>query len=165
MSNFTGLVLKWSHLPKIDFRGKPVGYYVTFFPADLENNTYFMNVNLASNSTLLSNLTAYTTYVINVSAVSSGGIGPANTAKARTQAAGNIKVESVEFHFPSNAHSYSPHKQKRPPSEQKYTGWPQQFMSFFLRRFADRIILWKVAHIVLLNLLRCASGSVVLTAS
>ena len=49
-----------------------------------------MNVNLASNSSILSNLTAYTMYVINVSAVSYGGKGPAKTAKARTQAAGTI---------------------------------------------------------------------------
>ena len=36
----------------------------------------------------LTDLTVYTMYVIDVSAVSSGGIGPANTAKARTDAAG-----------------------------------------------------------------------------
>ena len=58
-----------------------------------------MNVNFSSNSTILSNLTVYTMYVINVSAVSSGGIGPAKTASARTDAEGNIQVESVEFHF------------------------------------------------------------------
>ena len=49
-----------------------------------------VNVNLESNNTPLSNLTAHTMYVINVSAVSAGGVGSANTAKARTLAAGNL---------------------------------------------------------------------------
>ena len=49
-----------------------------------------MNVNFESNNTILSNLTAHTMYVINVSAVSTGGVGPGNTAKARTLAAGNL---------------------------------------------------------------------------
>ena len=50
-----------------------------------------MNVvreNFTTNTTTLTNLTVYTMYVINVSAVSSGGIGPSNTARARTDARG-----------------------------------------------------------------------------
>lgn len=40
------------------------------------------------NRTTLSNLTVFTMYIINVSAVSSGGMGPANTTVARTGAEG-----------------------------------------------------------------------------
>lgn len=40
------------------------------------------------NITELANLSAFTMYVINVSAVSSGGVGPWNTIKARTDDAG-----------------------------------------------------------------------------
>ena len=47
-----------------------------------------MSINYTSNITTLTNLTVYTMYVINVAAVSSGGIGPANTTKARTDARG-----------------------------------------------------------------------------
>ena len=49
-----------------------------------------MNVNVESNNTTLSNLTAHTMDVINVSAVITEGVGLANTAKARTLAAGNL---------------------------------------------------------------------------
>lgn len=40
------------------------------------------------NITELTNLSAFTMYVITVSAVSSGGVGPWNTIKARTDDAG-----------------------------------------------------------------------------
>lgn len=49
-----------------------------------------MSVNYTKNTTTLTNLTVYTMYVINVSAVSSGGIGIANTVKARTGAEGEM---------------------------------------------------------------------------
>ena len=55
-----------------------------------------MSINHTSNITTLTNLTVYTMYVINVAAVSSGGIGPANTAKARTDARGFPTIQ-----FPS----------------------------------------------------------------
>ena len=42
-----------------------------------------MTVNY-TNETQLTNLSAFTMYVINVSASSSGGVGPWNTTKART---------------------------------------------------------------------------------
>lgn len=98
-SNSTSLVVKWSHLPDEYFQGKPVGYYITYVSADLKRDINFINVDFALNHTLLSNLTAYTMYVINVSAVSPGGIGPSNTARARTQATGNIYVETVELRY------------------------------------------------------------------
>ena len=41
-----------------------------------------------TNTTELANLSAFTMYIINVSALSSGGVGPGNTAKARTNDAG-----------------------------------------------------------------------------
>ena len=73
---------KWNHLLEEHFQGQSIGYYVTYFPANLKSGIDFVNVNLESNNTTLSNLTAPTMYVINVSAVSTGGVGPANTAKA-----------------------------------------------------------------------------------
>ena len=84
----TSLVVKWSHLQKKDFLGKPIGYRITYNSAETENDTKVMSINYTSNITTLTNLTVYTMYVINVAAVSSGGIGPANTAKARTDARG-----------------------------------------------------------------------------
>ena len=72
-----------------DFRGEPFGYSITYLGSDL--NKYFVYADYLTNSTTLSNLDVYTMYVINVSAVSSGGIGPANTARARTDAAGTVK--------------------------------------------------------------------------
>ena len=44
--------------------------------------------NFPTNVTTLANLTIYTMYVIHVLAVSSGGIGPANTVEAQTDASG-----------------------------------------------------------------------------
>lgn len=83
-------MIKWSHLLEEHFQGQPIGYYVTYFPANLKGGIDFVNVNLESNNTTLSNLTTHTMYVINVSAVSTRGVGPANTTKARTLAAGNL---------------------------------------------------------------------------
>ena len=82
------LILKWSHVTKEDFRGQPIGYTISCHPAGLEKDINSVNVKIASNTTTLTNLTVYTMYAINVSAVSSGGIGPANTVKARTGAEG-----------------------------------------------------------------------------
>ena len=84
----TSLVVKWRHLLLEDFRGKPIGYKITYYPVNSENDVISLSVNYTSNTTTLTNLTVYTMHVINVSAVSSGGIGPANTAKARTGAEG-----------------------------------------------------------------------------
>lgn len=81
-----------------------------------------MNVNFASNSTILSNLTAYTIYVINVSAVSPGGKGPANTARARTQAEGNKYVEIVGLHLSSRLKWIRPLLLKKSTSVKAF-GW------------------------------------------
>jgi len=86
-SSSTNLIVTWSHLPKQYFRGEPLGYKVTYYPLGLETCISFVTVN-HTNTTELINLAAFTMYVINVSAVSSGGVGPGNTTKARTNDAG-----------------------------------------------------------------------------
>lgn len=70
---------------KEDFQGKPIGYKITYNPIDSENDIISLSVNQTTNITTPTNLTVYTMYIINVSAVSSGGIGPAKTAKGRTR--------------------------------------------------------------------------------
>ena len=95
-SSSTSLLVNWSHLPEKHFQGTPIGYKITFHPVELENDVNYVSVNYTKNSTTLTNLTAYTIYVIRVSAVSSGGIGPANTVKARTDSEGTI--ESIILH-------------------------------------------------------------------
>ena len=84
------LIVKWIHVAEGDFQGEPIGYEIKFHSLNLkiELKSNYMSVNYATNTTVLTNLTVYTMYVINVSAVSSGGIGPANTAKAQTDARG-----------------------------------------------------------------------------
>ena len=86
--NSSSLLVKWSHLQKGDFYGPPIGYIITYYPVDLDGNVKLVRVNFTTSTTTLANLTVYTMYVINVSAVSSGGIGPANTIQARTGAEG-----------------------------------------------------------------------------
>lgn len=68
------------------------------------------SVNYESNTTTLTNLTSYTMYAITVSAVSSGGIGPANTARARTNAVGTTSF--VQFLYLTNF-SFFPKKGDR----------------------------------------------------
>ena len=82
------MIVKWTYLSKEDFRGKPIGYNITYYSVDIKNDVKFVRLNFTANTTTLTNLTVYTMYVINVSAVSSGGIGPANTTRARTDAGG-----------------------------------------------------------------------------
>ena len=60
-----------------------MGYKVTYYPDGLESVINLVAVNL-TNTTELTNLSAFTMYVINISALSSGGVGPWNTIKART---------------------------------------------------------------------------------
>ena len=68
-----------------------------------------MNVNFSTNTATLTNLTVYAMYIINVSAVSSGGIGPANTAEARKGAEG---MEVLRQNFLSfNKHDMISHAQ------------------------------------------------------
>ena len=91
----TSLKIKWSHLAEEHFQGEPIGYNIIYYSEDLEGNVGVVSVNFTTNKTTLSNLTVYTMYVINVSAVSSGGIGPANAIKAQTDAEGNISDSSM----------------------------------------------------------------------
>lgn len=99
----TNLVVKWSHLLEEDFQGQPIGYIITYHPNDLENDLTSIKVNFTRNSTTLTNLTGYTVYVIKVSAVSSGGIGPANTVKARTDAGGKKQRVKLDLHYDKRA--------------------------------------------------------------
>ena len=87
--------MKWNHLPKVDFQGQPIGYNVTYRSDDLECDMNFVSVNFTTNTTTLSNLTVYTMYFVNVSAVSSGGVGPESTIKARTGAEGTDVLELI----------------------------------------------------------------------
>ena len=87
-SSSTTIVVGWNHLPDGDFQGEPIGYDISFHPANLKSDIHFVRVNFTTNTTSLTHLTVYSMYVIYVSAVSSGGIGPANTARTRTDAAG-----------------------------------------------------------------------------
>ena len=86
----TSLVLEWSHLSEEHFQGKPIGYFVTYHTVGSDDNENVAWENFSTNTTKLTNMTVYTMYVIEVSAVSSGGIGPANTARIRTGAEGNL---------------------------------------------------------------------------
>ena len=86
----TSLAVKWRHLPENYFQGEPLSYRITNNPVGSENDINFVSVNYTSNTTTLTNLTVYTVYMIDVSAVSSGGLGPANTVKARTGAEGKM---------------------------------------------------------------------------
>ena len=86
----TSLVLEWSHLSEENFKGKPIGYIITYHTVGSDHDKNVVCENVTRNATTLSNLTVYTKYIIDVSAVSSGGIGPANTARTRTDAEGNL---------------------------------------------------------------------------
>ena len=64
--------------------------------------------NVTRNATTLSKLIVYTMYVINVSAVSSGGIGgPAKTVKARTDAEGKFLILADKYQIFSNSFSFN----------------------------------------------------------
>lgn len=104
------LKVKWTHLPDEYFRGKPIGYCIKYFPLESKNGIDVVSVNYESNTTTLTNLTSYTMYAITVSAVSSGGIGPANTARARTNAVGTTSF--VQFLYLTNF-SFFPKKGDR----------------------------------------------------
>ena len=88
-SSSTSMMVTWSHVSKQYFNGKPIGYKISYYAVGLERKLTFMTVNY-TNNTELTNLTAFTLYVINVSAVSSGGVGPGKTIKARTDNAGAV---------------------------------------------------------------------------
>ena len=75
-------------MPKQYFQGKPIGYNIRYYPVDLKRNAISFIVSYTKNTTALKNLTMYTMYVIIVSAVSSGGVGPGNMTITRTDAEG-----------------------------------------------------------------------------
>ena len=66
-----------------------MGYRITYYPVDLESEIRFVSVNYTTNTTTLTKLDIYTMYLVYVSAVSSGGVGPANMTMARTRSGGN----------------------------------------------------------------------------
>ena len=80
----TSLVAKWSRVPKQYLQGEPIGYDIVYYPVDLERNFHVLNVSYTTNTTNLTELDVYTMYAINVSAVSSGGVGPAKSTYAST---------------------------------------------------------------------------------
>ena len=94
-SSSTTLIVTWSHLPKQYFNGEPLGYNVRYHPVGLKRNIRFETVTY-TNLSELTNLSAFTIYVINVSAVSSGGVGPWNTIKARTDDAGTHSSNGLQ---------------------------------------------------------------------
>ena len=82
---------------KHDFNGIPIGYRIRYHPVKPDRyfnpvNYTVATVNYTRNFTELASLTAFTEYVINVSAVSSGGVGPGNSTTARTDDTGKIIV-------------------------------------------------------------------------
>ena len=72
------------------FNGKPIGYKISYYVVELEPNFSFMTVKSTTNYTELTNLTVFTEYVVNVSAVSSGGVGPGISTTVRTDADGRF---------------------------------------------------------------------------
>ena len=81
----TSLAVKWSHVHKQYFRGRPVGYKVVFYPVVL-GNRYFKSVSVkySTDTTTLTGLSVHTMYIVEVSAVSSGGVGPVKKTLAET---------------------------------------------------------------------------------
>ena len=71
-------------MPKQYLHGKPIGYNIVYYPVGLERNLSFLNVSYTTNTTTFTELNVYTMYSINVSAVSSGGVGPAKSTFAST---------------------------------------------------------------------------------
>ena len=71
-------------MPKQYLQGKPIGYNIVYYPLGFEKNFRILNVSYTTNTTTLTELDLYTMYAINVSAVSSGGVGPAKATFAST---------------------------------------------------------------------------------
>ena len=93
----TSLTLKWSHIQKHFFQGRPVGYKIVFYPVDLGSRDFnSVSVNYSTNTTTLTGLAVGTMYIVQVSAVSSGGVGPAKKTIAET---GNIYSLRAELRF------------------------------------------------------------------
>ena len=71
-------------MPKQYLQGEPIGYNIVYYPVDLARNFHVLNVSYTTNTTNLTELDVYTMYAINISAVSSGGVGPAKSTYAST---------------------------------------------------------------------------------
>lgn len=103
-SSSTSLVVKWSHLQEEYFQGQPTAYKINYYPENLEREVNFWTVNYTTSAATLTNLTIYTLYTVKVSAVSSGGVGPANTVKAQTGAEGKKKLKATTITKIISAH-------------------------------------------------------------
>ena len=75
-------------MSKQHFNGNPIVYQISYYPTGLEERLRFVTVNYTQNYTELHNLTVFTQYFVNVSAVSSGGVGPGAWPMAGTDADG-----------------------------------------------------------------------------
>ena len=73
-------------MPKQYYNGEPIGYRILYYPVDLESDFKLVSVIYTTNTTSLFELYVYTKYAIYVSAVSSGGVGPAKPTFASTGA-------------------------------------------------------------------------------
>ena len=107
-------------MPKQYFQGKPIGYNIRYYPVDLKRNAISFIVNYTTNTAALKNLAFYTMYVINVSAVSSGGVGPGNMTTTRTDAEGT-EVFNVVLNYLCNAND----EIKCCAKESSARGWTQ----------------------------------------
>ena len=80
-------------MPKKNFNGKRIGYKISYYPVGRSWEIRNVTVNYRTNHTeLTTNLTVFTEYVITVSAVSSGGVGPGNSTIARTGDEGTVML-------------------------------------------------------------------------
>ncbi|KAJ7369345.1 Putative aminophospholipid-translocase [Desmophyllum pertusum] len=104
----TSLVVRWSHVKKQYFYGQPIGYKIVYYPLDLESDVISVSVNYTTNITTLADLAVYTMYVINVSAISSGGVGPAKTTKARTGAIAPSRAPDMVTSYNTSSTSLVP---------------------------------------------------------
>jgi len=81
------------------FRGKPIGYSIIYCVVDMECDFNVVNLNYTTNTTTLKNLAVSTMYIVNVSAVSSGGVGPAKMVTTRTDAEGEKVLKKCKNNF------------------------------------------------------------------
>ena len=82
-------------MPKQYYQGRPIGYNIIYYGLDIECDYNFVNVNYTTNTTTLKDLGVYTLYAVNVSAVSSGGVGPAKMVITRTDAEGKKVLRNL----------------------------------------------------------------------
>ena len=96
------MYIYWARIPDRSFNGKPLGYNITYYPVGSEHNLRFAAVgDTESTSFELSGLDFNTTYVIKLSALSSGGEGPAISTTATT---GKVIPLETWRPFPGTSH-------------------------------------------------------------